>query len=543
MDKIKPYLALLKKHHFWPLAVIVMATSAYAWYSGTAAFDAAFTANRGQIQSTFSTIQQVASSSNPPNASYAEDLGKLRKQQGESTLAAWSALYDRQKGLFTWPDFAKGLASAKPPTAAAEGDDGSGAAPAQTYDDERENYLNSFSKYFNELFKIVQPLELKAAPVANATGPAPAVQPGGGSGKFGGQRRPVGQSPAQGAAARTEEMTGIVDWPAAEREAILKKYQWTKTPTLEQVRIAQEDYWLYKAVFEIIAKANESAGAKDRYTAAIKRIKTLALAQAALAAPQSSLEAIPREALQPVDQGAIPKPPGPDTPDAELLTGRYVDAQGIPAAGDPNAGEYKLVPLWMVFDMDQRAIPNLLAACANSPLTVEVKQVILNPQGGGGGGGPSAPAGGKFGMSGGGGIPAAAAPVGGGRAAPVDGDLNHCTVDVRGVMYVFNPPNKQTLGLEEPPAEGEAAATADGEAAGTEIPETTEPAAETPAATNEAQPPAEQPATPADQPPTDGQPQPEGQAPAEGAPPAAGEPAPSADAAPAEPAAAPATPE
>ena len=67
---------------------------------------------------------------------------------------------------------------------------------------------------------------------------------------------------------------------------------------------------------------------------------------------------------------------------------RYVDKNYQPLAGealraamtstdpeDAYLAVAKRMPVRMRFQMDQRAIPRLLLACSNSPLTIEVRQV------------------------------------------------------------------------------------------------------------------------------------------------------------------------
>ncbi len=64
-----------------------------------------------------------------------------------------------------------------------------------------------------------------------------------------------------------------------------------------------------------------------------------------------------------------------------LLDGRYVDQKGQPLAygTEPPFPQFKMMPVRMVLLVDQRRIPKLLAQCANSSMPVEVKRVILRP--------------------------------------------------------------------------------------------------------------------------------------------------------------------
>ncbi|HUE74407.1 MAG TPA: hypothetical protein VMP01_26225 [Pirellulaceae bacterium] len=167
---------------------------------------------------------------------------------------------------------------------------------------------------------------------------------------------------------------------------------------------------------------------------------------------------------------------------------RYVDRdyQGVLASrlisamqGNPQQQEdlflavAKRVPVRLVFKMDQRRMPTLLAECGNSKLPVEVKQVRINRQsagaGGGGmeggmmggmmGGGPGGPGddgadmGAMMGGMMGGGMGGA---FGGNannpnRKAIADStvDPNEIGVEIYGIVYIYNPVNRAALGLKD----------------------------------------------------------------------------------------------
>jgi uncharacterized membrane protein YgcG len=64
-----------------------------------------------------------------------------------------------------------------------------------------------------------------------------------------------------------------------------------------------------------------------------------------------------------------------------LLDGRYVDQKGQPLAygTEPPFPQFKMMPVRMLLLVNQRHLPRLLAQCANSTMPVEVKRVILRP--------------------------------------------------------------------------------------------------------------------------------------------------------------------
>ena len=51
MDKVKVYLKVLKKHHFWVLAAVVVIVSASVWSSATGQLEAKFKSDKSKIES------------------------------------------------------------------------------------------------------------------------------------------------------------------------------------------------------------------------------------------------------------------------------------------------------------------------------------------------------------------------------------------------------------------------------------------------------------------------------------------------------------
>lgn len=125
--------------------------------------------------------------------------------------------------------------------------------------------------------------------------------------------------------------------------------------------------------------------------------------------------------------------------DEALLANRYLDSEGNP---DPGTGdtvgsaEFRQLPIRMNLMMDERWIPRILIECANAALPVEVKQLRINPD----------KAGGNFGGR-----------ATGGRGSRIRGlsdDANLADVEIRGVVYIYNPPATEQLTI---PGDDEAA--------------------------------------------------------------------------------------
>jgi hypothetical protein len=199
--------------------------------------------------------------------------------------------------------------------------------------------------------------------------------------------------------------------------------------------------------------------------------------------------------------------------DADLKANRYVDKKLNPLENpdDPATrpfAEFRMMPVRMELVMDQRRIPELLVNLANSPMSVETKRVSLQP-----GTGIKVrldrPTGGGVGFGEEGGYSAGARRRGGGmgleegmgmgRGSDQETSVSayDMPIEILGVVYIYEVPNREELGTgtagqeeEEvaaapavtppaaaPPAEGAPPAVPPGEGAPpAEPPPATEPA-------------------------------------------------------------------
>ena len=110
----------------------------------------------------------------------------------------------------------------------------------------------------------------------------------------------------------------------------------------------------------------------------------------------------------------------------------------------------KRIPVRMRISIDQRKLPELLVACANARLTVEVRQLRLNPEdvaavGGGGIVGGYGERGGGLGGTGGRNGAANAKAT---STFPFD-----VTVELYGIVYIYNPVDDRALGVEADPGD------------------------------------------------------------------------------------------
>ncbi len=297
-----------------------------------------------------------------------------------------------------------------------------------------------------------------------------------------------------------------------------------RPPELLDILYAQEDFWVLQALMKVIARTNQ--GATGRFNAAIKEIEFIRFGQAAIPSfgrVDSSMAALDPTALAegaagmesrgmptvgPPGSMASGPPVGRDSMGGENRGREYGNGPGSggegeqlaggPMTPDPAWGRYvdssykaldptvlrkvmttpaeaaaeehylavaKRIPVRMRVKVDQKKLYNFLVECANSELTIEVRQLRVNPDdtGATGGGmfeqftgppgGTGMPIGpprregpgesrGYPGMGGNGtgmGMP-------GDQTASIDEhSRTDVTVEVYGIIYIYNPVDKVIL--------------------------------------------------------------------------------------------------
>ncbi len=166
-----------------------------------------------------------------------------------------------------------------------------------------------------------------------------------------------------------------------DQESLRRKLEMSDNrATSFEVRLRQEDLWVVQALLNIIAITNQDS----LYSSRVKCIEELAIGADTASKFEDGMKPGHIERLTPsmdAEGGGMPEPAMPGEglappPDE----GRYVDADGKPQpAGTWQQHQFKRMPVHLRLVMDQREITRLLAACANYPLPVEVRQLRINP--------------------------------------------------------------------------------------------------------------------------------------------------------------------
>lgn len=410
MDKLKPYLVQLKKHHFWVLCGVLLLAAYFAWSSGTSALQTEYEANRQQIRNQFQAAEGVRNTSPHPNNTWNDGVLEAHAKLKQETLAAWQFQYDQQQDALRWQSdiftapFIDEISAVE--------------RTAEIPDRLRDTYMHTAWRVigtWRDRFHLLHTI--------------PAAQEGG-----------------------EPQTRGLVAW--ADYETLVPQYTWTRRPTSTQLRIAQENFWIYEALLNVINETNRLPDGEmpsSQRQAAIRNIQTLNFGQAASreittqmggSAPARPARGAARgsggRGSSTARPGVLPPVNGTDN-DNELLDGRYLDPNraSVSATGVQSLSqqEYRLIPVHIKVNMDQRKFPNLLAACANSPLLIEPEQIriVANEA--------DISAAAAAGSSG-----ASSKPANTTYVSPYDAE-----VEIVGVMYMFNPPAKERLQI---PGEG-----------------------------------------------------------------------------------------
>lgn len=400
MDQVKVYLKVLQKHHFWLLCVVTMIAGVTGWFMARKSLSADFEKNKGSILGKFTALQGILSTENHPNGTWTTGIGELTKKEKEIVRSAWDTVYNEQKKHLEWPpelgeQFLEFIKSSPP--------------DAEIPRDLRARYQDRIvSSEFPRLVAIVD------AQAYNAT------------------KAPSSTKKDAPAAAPAHEYK--VTWDSTSQQDVEKLLSFSTVPSSAEVRQAQEDIWIYKALLNIIQNMN-----KGTYFARVRQISEISIGPKAAAEFQRGMGSKHIEWLKSAATAAAAEAAAPAAPAAEgeavakpIDENRYVDPDGKPlASGAAALLQFKRMPIVMRLTIDQREINRLLVECANAPLPVEVRQLRINP---GGSGTSSSSA-----KKGSGGPPTGAAPG-------TETETYEVPIELAGIIYIYNPPDVAKLG-------------------------------------------------------------------------------------------------
>ena len=465
MDQVKAVLRVMKKHLFWILVGVVVLLGLGIWFTASAALASRYEARKEVLNKHYTDVGTLRSSPEHPNQEWIEQYGQLIGLNRNGVLKAWQVMYADQQKQNQWPkqlsrEFREMIVRLP--------------REAEIPTKFREEYQTFIKQHFPEIDEIInrrKPKELKrpfgalgaAYPGGSEPGAAypGAAYPGAafpgaaypGAGESGaaypGAAFPGAAFPGAEAGMGAEggvgvgeygmpmmagrELEGIVEWNDADYARIQAGVYWVERPYTVQVRLAQEDLWVYEALLRAIAKTNQEVGATSYYNAAVKRIEALEIGQPAAMAMRTAKTRLnltqmlgggmggefggmgmsaeggmgmagmggegmgmpgaemgmgaPGEYMEggmgPGGEGMMPTgPPTEEKVGERLMRGRYVDFNGDPLAASSNPfAEFKLMPVHIVVIMDQQKMPDFLVSLANCEMPVDVNQVSIQAGG------------------------------------------------------------------------------------------------------------------------------------------------------------------
>lgn len=450
MDQLKIFWKYVVQYHFWILTSIVLITSLIVFSMSRDQLDQQVSSRYGALDGAFNNVQRLESAApTHPNSGVEAEMNKILEAARVNVYDAWTKQYERQIPILKWSadifeqdSEAVKIVDRRPielfldhPPPPDQGPLLKGA---------REVYRDYVRKEFTELAKIV------GAQWTSAMG----------------TRAAAAEEVVTTATSATTKAP-LVIWSQASQTALQSAmapwYDETKVPSTLEICYTQEDIWLLSAILKVIQTVNGPA--KENFQAPIKEILSIKMGkQASEGSAFATVTSAVSGDTSGFSEGTITAATIPDPAD-----NRYVDANLRPVSGadlrmkmkstapdDAFFAVAKRVPVRLRVRMDQSKLAKLLAELGNGLMMIEVKQVRVNssdqplainlsavasPEGGEGGEGG--------GFSGGFGGARSLGGESSGSSVAADPDT---PVEVFGIVYLFNPPNKEKLGFAaEPP--------------------------------------------------------------------------------------------
>ncbi len=447
MDQLKEFLGLFRRQHFWFILPVLLVLAGYGWWSATGTVSETVSRNVSTIGGYHQAATGIVNTPDHPNEEWHEVMDELIASRRANVLAAWQKKWERQGETFTWPKDAFGPRSASVLKIVED------MRPIEKVDFTKQELppvaRNDYKAFMqNQLPRIAQRIGAIWDPEGTL----------------------IDSRGARTVQADNEEelppgydKPTIVTWNPENQKFIQGTFDWPGYPTTMQVLYAQEDLWILGSIIDIIKATNGEA--RTQATAPVKEIISIKygkdVVRRGYVDPPVRVQTgggEDDEELRLGGDGAEPPPAEPtvDDPNApklgppHLAVGRYVD-QNFQKINTVEELKSKLdiakrIPVQIRVRIDQRYVNRLLAACANAPLTYEVRQFRFSPPDEvsftGSGTTYNPPVHG----SGGGMIDFGGAATGPEMIVPENVDRLDQEVELWGIIYIFNPVNEAMLG-------------------------------------------------------------------------------------------------
>ena len=223
MDKVKAFLAVLKKHHFWVLVGLVLVLGLTIYIAAAADLEGRYQTRSKKLNDAVQGVRQITQEADHPNEEKIKNWEVAKTSHREKVFESWKTLYDKQQKDNPWPAklgkaFLDMIKTLKPNEDIPE------------YF--RDIYMTFIEAELEPLFKIVdyrrpELIELKEGEVpATTPGAVPGAMGGmggmagpGGMGGMAGMGAP-GMEGLGGVAGQSYKIVGTVDWNPQDQQRI-----------------------------------------------------------------------------------------------------------------------------------------------------------------------------------------------------------------------------------------------------------------------------------------------------------------------------------
>ena len=431
----------LKKNIFWIGSFLLAATAIGVWFYATGALQAATASRESEINGLDGKVNGVQNSEAEegtkahPNQETEKGMNEKIDKLADSVVRAWQLRYDAQRDTMKWPEdiLTQGFMTAfnkydPPETLPADetGQSNEMKTLLRLYQQQIPSQMKNICSIIKTDWIHQEQLDREAFRGTDKADEAADAPEGDGEAAASDDEDDEDRS-ATGFPEESKERE-IVQWSELNQGLWLQKLTnfrnrddnqfETRIPSPSQVYMLQQDLWLLEAMFEIIRVVNaqkDSDGnpitgddgkpvmvlAND--LAAVKKIDHVVFGREALGLLGEIMDVAGSESQSLVRGGSGRGGSGrggTQTNDTGFeyygkpaFHGRYVDSTLEPIKsediqkvfGETNLPADSLelvvakrVPVRLAVQMDEREIPNFLAACANSPFAFEVWQVRVN---------------------------------------------------------------------------------------------------------------------------------------------------------------------
>jgi hypothetical protein len=334
MDQVKVFLLQCVKYRFWIAFGISLLLPLIGYFVGASTINDETVKQEAAIKKSDGDVKKYTTPG-VINDQYAPEVTKKKDVLVTDVDTAWRKLYAQQEPLMKWPPVVEARFKAWGPKWPENVDRG---AVQRAITD----YTFAYRDFVDEVYKTLKPWN-------------------------------------------PEDGKGIVFAPDANGLIHPAGFNDQSPPELDKIWSEQQRLWVVTAVLDVIAKVNDSVGAKDWDTAIIKQLSDLDVGSYNA---RDQVATSKDEQLEPM---APILPPGATAPAAAEPAGGFQG--GIPAGGGPPGGSsssrdvlflkkpeataYQILPIRMTVLIDQNRIPDLLVALENSPMAITVMEVEM----------------------------------------------------------------------------------------------------------------------------------------------------------------------